>query len=197
MVAIQKKKLETYHSMNHDVVSAMDMKSGLDSHNGLKGTLVAVVKSNPADRMEHTKITDISRYTNFTYEGDGMIRVHRAYAVGRGMLINVKKQQDLIGPMNPIEEKEGGFLQTKESLDTTFTVRERPGKLVKRLCPHVGCTAVLTPEELETHTEHIFGELKASDLKGLERCRYQWGQELFGEDSHLRGKSVYQVSCTK
>ena len=59
-----------------------------------------------------------------------------------------------------------------------------------RLRPQRNCTGIVIPGEPH---EHQIGQLSAEDVKGIDRYKVQWGEELLGENSGLHGKSVYEV----
>jgi hypothetical protein len=68
----------------NDVVTAEDMKKAIESHGGLKGCRVAVVKIDSSkDLHEANKISGISLLYNFKYEDSG-IRIWKAYNIGAG-----------------------------------------------------------------------------------------------------------------
>ena len=84
----------------NDVLTALDMKTALESHSGLKGCRIAVVKIDPVaeNASPPNKIPGISLLNNFAFTKNG-IRVWRAYNVGLGKVLlykdlNVQTQQD-------------------------------------------------------------------------------------------------------
>ena len=164
------------------------MKAALDANGGLMGTMVAVIQPNPRTRREVKTMKNISLFSNFQYEGDGLVRVNRSYGVGSGKLINIEDSNHFI-PLNPAEDQ--GFTTTEKSFDLIFIQRHHNNALA-RLCPEPGCIGVFTPEEEANH-KHDFGTLKEEDLTGMDKCKAVWGEELLGERSGLHGKTIYQV----
>ena len=84
----------------NDVLTALDMKTALESHSGLKGCRIAVVKIDPVaeNASPPNKIPGISLLNNFAFTKNG-IRVWRAYNVGLGKVLlykdlNVQTQHD-------------------------------------------------------------------------------------------------------
>ena len=84
----------------NDVLTALDMKTALESHGGLKGCRFAVVKIDPVaeNASPPKKIPEISLLNNFAFTKNG-IRVWRAYNVGLGKVLlykdlNVQTQQE-------------------------------------------------------------------------------------------------------
>ena len=189
MVALAKRKLEVYLNSGNDVVTAEDIKTGLDSNGGLKGTMVAVVKPNPRTRKSVPTIKNISNYTNFTYEADGVIRVHRAYAVGTGKMIEVKKS-NYFGPVLPIEEL--GFQETDNSILTQYDPSSRNTTL-QRHCPNEGCIGLITPGQEASHVCQT-NPLSEEGLDGIDFYKVRWGKELLEEHSGLHGHPIQEVT---
>ena len=189
MVAIAKRKLEVHLNMGHDIVTAQQMKDGLDANGGLMGTMVAIVQPNARTRREVKTMKNISMFSNFLYEGDGLVRVNRAYGVGRGKLISIEGADHFV-PLNPREDV--GFTATEKSHDLIFVQRPHNNAIV-RLCPQPGCIGVYTPEEEKNH-KHEYKVLNEDELKGMDKSKAVWGEELLGEGSGLHGKSTYKVS---
>ena len=147
------------------------------------------MQPNAKTRKSVDRVTNISRFTNFKYEADGLMRVYQAYSVGKGKIIRIKGS-DYFVPLNPILEKgEHGFRITDSSSLTQYKQRTRNIYLA-RLCPNPGCTGVMIPGEPH---EHQIGQISDEDVKGLDRYKAQWGEVLMGENSGLHGKTVYQV----
>ncbi|KAK3736760.1 hypothetical protein QZH41_008000 [Actinostola sp. cb2023] len=84
--ASMKAHIRRWINEKHDVITAQHMKQALESHGGLKGCRVAVVKIDPStDNSSDNKIPGISLLNNFSYEYDG-IRAWRSYNIGPGRL---------------------------------------------------------------------------------------------------------------
>ena len=84
----------------NDVLTALDMKTALESHGGLKGCRIAVAKIDPVaeNASPPNTIPGISLLNNFAFTKNG-VRVWRAYNVGLGKVLlhkdlNVQTQQD-------------------------------------------------------------------------------------------------------
>ena len=167
------------------------MKEGIEANGGLAGTMIAIVEPNLRTRKNVAQLKGISTYTNFEYEGDGKMRVYQAYAVGTGKLINIKGSEYFV-PLDPFVGEGKDFKVTDNSEDTTFKQRHRNVSLA-RLCPHPRCSGVILDGEEASH-EHQLDQLPEEDLLGLDMYKQQWGEEILGEGSSLRGKSVYEVT---
>ena len=86
-IATMKVHIKRWVNEKHDVLTALDMKNALESHNGVKGCRVAVVKvDNSAENTTAKKIPGISLLNNFAFTKDG-IRAWRAYNIGLGKMI--------------------------------------------------------------------------------------------------------------
>lgn len=177
--------------MGNNIVSSKDMKEGIESNGGLAGTMVAIVEPNSQTRRSVAQLKGISTYTNFKYEEDGKMRVYKAYSVGKGKLLTIPGS-DYFVPLEPIVERGNDFNPTQNSTDTTFKPRHRNISLA-RLCPTPRCTGVILDGEDDSHV-HQFDQLPEEDLLGLDLYKKQWGEEILGEGSSLRGKSVYEVA---
>ena len=98
--APMKSHIRRWVNEKNDVLTALDMKTALESHGGLKGCRIAVVKIDPVAESASppNKIPGISLLNNFAFTKNG-IRVWRAYNVGLGKVLlykdlNVQTQQD-------------------------------------------------------------------------------------------------------
>jgi len=98
--APMKSHIRRWVNKKHDVLTALDMKTALESHGGPKGCRIAVVKIDPVaeNASPPNKIPGITLLNNFAFTKNG-IRVWRAYNVGLGKVLlykdlNVKTQQD-------------------------------------------------------------------------------------------------------
>ena len=110
----------------NDVVSAEDMKRGLESHWGVKGCNFIVAEVDmPSKTTEETaaeSIEGISLLNNFTYEESG-IRCWKAYKTGKGKLINADREQQrptslkIIEAHDPNRSTTGTMMTAKSSSD--------------------------------------------------------------------------------
>lgn len=98
--APMKSHIRRWVNEKHDVLTALDMKTALESHGGLKGCGTAVVKIDPVaeNASPPNKIPGISLLNNFAFTKNG-ICVWHAYNVGLGKVLlykdlNVQTQQD-------------------------------------------------------------------------------------------------------
>ena len=176
--------------MGNNIISPEDMKAGIESDGGLAGTMVAIVEPNLRTRKKVAQLKGISTYTNFQYEKDGEMRVFQAYNVGKGKLLDIKGS-DYFVPLEPHVDENKDFKLTDNSNDTTFAPRHRNISLA-RLCPYPRCTGVILDGEEASHV-HEFDQLPEEEMLGLDLYKKQWGEEILGEGSSLRGKSVYEV----
>ncbi|KAK3737607.1 hypothetical protein QZH41_001578 [Actinostola sp. cb2023] len=87
--ASMKAHMRRWVNEKHDVISAEDMKTALESHGGVKGSRVAVVQidSSIETAVGANKIPGISLLNNFSFEENG-IHAWRAYNVGVGKYLS-------------------------------------------------------------------------------------------------------------
>ena len=178
--------------MGNDIISPESMKEGIESNGGLPGTVVAVVKPNSRTRVKLPQLKGISTYNNFVYEGDGKMRVFQSYSVGVGKLVQIKGSEYFV-PLDPIVGDGMDFnFEIQNSHDTAFAPKHRNVSLA-RLCPHPRCSGIILQGEEASH-EHQIDQLPKEEMFGLDLYKQQWAEEILGEGSSLRGKSVYEVS---
>ena len=98
--APMKSHIRRWVNEKNDVLTALGMKTALESHGGLKGCRLAVVKIDPVaeNASQPNKIPGISLLNNFAFTKNG-IRVWCAFNVGLGKVLlykdlNVQTQQD-------------------------------------------------------------------------------------------------------
>ena len=132
-------------------------------------------------------IQNISKFTNFTYESDGVIRAHRAY--NKGKTIQVKKS-NYFAPISPIEEI--GFQETDSSILTNYDPNPRNTTL-QRHCPNEGCIGLITPGNEDAHVCQT-NPLSEEGLDGIDFYKVRWGKELLEEHSGLHGNPVEEVT---
>ena len=86
-IAPMKAHIKRWVNEKHDVITAEDMKTALESHGGLKGCRAAVVEVDGTKEVgKYNKIPQVSLLHNFAFEEKG-IRAWRAYDVGDGRFI--------------------------------------------------------------------------------------------------------------
>ena len=71
----------------HNVITAKDMKTALESHGGVKGVRAVVVQVDINKEITANKIPSISLLNNFSFEGN-RIRAWRAFSVGPGRFLS-------------------------------------------------------------------------------------------------------------
>ena len=93
MAAAAKSQIQMFINEGNDVTNAQQMKDALLSHGGIEGVRVAVSDSLDEESMtgELPKIVGISKLNNFCFTG-GKLTAWRAYAVGRGKLLELTTQ---------------------------------------------------------------------------------------------------------
>ena len=89
MAAAAKRQIRMFINEGNDVTNAQRMKDALLSHGGIEGVRVAVSDSlEESVTGELPKIVGISQLNNFRFTG-GKLTAWRAYAVGRGKLLEL------------------------------------------------------------------------------------------------------------
>ena len=89
MAAAAKSQIRMFINEGNDVTNAQQMKDALLSHGGIEGVRVAVSDSlEESVTGELPKIVGISKLNNFRFT-DGKLTAWRAYAVGRGKLLEL------------------------------------------------------------------------------------------------------------
>ena len=71
----------------HNVITAKDMKTALESHGGVKGVRAVVVQVDINKQITANKIPSISLLNNFSCEGN-RIGAWRAFSVGPGRFLS-------------------------------------------------------------------------------------------------------------
>ena len=71
----------------HNVITAKDMKTAIESHGGVKGVRAVVVQVDINKEITANKILSISLLNNFSFEGN-RIRGWRAFSVGPGRFLS-------------------------------------------------------------------------------------------------------------
>ena len=71
----------------HNVITAKDMKTVLESHGGVKGVRAVVFQVDINKEITANKIPSISLLNNFSFERNG-IRAWRAFSVGPGRFLS-------------------------------------------------------------------------------------------------------------
>ena len=147
----------------HDVVTAQHMKQALESHGGLKGCRVAVVKIDPStDNSSDNKIPGISLLNNFSYEYDG-IRAWRSYNIGPG-----RNQLPSSGGEQPISDAQAERQPRGWALKATKKASRMSDKVKAYLveCFDAGVQSGIKPNPIEV-------------AKELKLAKYQNGKTSF------------------
>ena len=171
-----KAHIKRWVNEKHDVITAENMKEALESHGGLKGCRVAVVKVNTTKSLGvENKIPGISLLNNFLFEERG-VRASKAYNVGPGSpydKVIIEGQGDTgLKVIQPF------CARTKER----STIAENTWPLTEVFpCTETGCFhSFKTLEEVEQHMDsgkHV-RELKSESL--YDSIRKKWAERLTG-----------------
>ena len=199
--APMKSHIRRWVNEKNDVLTALDMKTALESHGGLKGCRIAVVKIDPVaeNASPPNKIPGISLLNNFAFTKNG-IRVWRAYNVGLGKVLlykdlNVQTQQDInlavIHDFGP-KHQTGSISSSQVQRTEIFSCNE--------------ITCVLTFKSLEEAEAHMDTgkHAKASEYESVydsakkmwaERVTevnlvFKWGSRQLGRHCPIRALAV-------
>ena len=83
-VAVLKSHMRRFLNEGHDIRTASDMKTAIESYGGVKGCYAAVYQVQPsAQTMTKHTMTGVQASNNFSYENRGL-RMWRAYGIGPG-----------------------------------------------------------------------------------------------------------------
>ena len=174
--APMKSHIRRWVNEKHDVLTALDMKTALESHGGLKGCRIAVVKIDPVaeNASPPNKIPGISLLNNFAFTKNG-IRVWRAYNVGLGKVLlykdlNVQTQQDtnlaVIHDFGP-KHQTGSISSSQVQRTEIFSCNE--------------ITCVLTFKSLEEAEAHMDTgkHVKASEYESVyDSAKKMWAERV-------------------
>ena len=174
--APMKSHIRRWVNEKNDVLTALDMKTALESHGGLKGCRIAVVKIDPVaeNASPPNKIPGISLLNNFAFTKNG-IRVWRAYNVGLGKVLlykdlNVQTQQDtnlaVIHDFGP--KHQTGFISSSQVQRTEIFS-----------CNEITC--VLTFKSLEEAEAHMDTgkHVKASEYESVyDSAKKMWAERV-------------------
>ena len=182
--APMKAHIRRYVNEKHDVNSAEDMKTAIESHGGLKGCRVAVVELDSSkDLPEDNKIPGISLLYNFRYEEDGL-RTWKAYDVGTGLLLpyrNFVRGQSIEGlkeimPFSP-RNRELGTVQTSSTARSDHHIFG---------CNEPACVLTFnTEEEAQHHMDTGRHTYELESLSVYDRTRMKWAERVTGISSGM------------
>lgn len=175
--ASMKAHIKRWVNEKHNVLSAEDMKTALESHGGIKGCRAAVVEvDGTKETNSDNKIQGISLLNNFKYEKSG-IRVWKAYDIGRGRLI---KYSDLtIAPQGETGLK---VIQPFGQV----TNKGRVGESVRRkseiyACQESGCVLTFqTQSEADDHMDTGKHRLEVDCESMYDHIRRKWAGIVTG-----------------
>ena len=76
--------------------------TGLDSNDGIRGVLTAVIKPRKYT-FETSKIKGINSFSCFTYQESGKVNCHRSYGLGEGIKVETIKYHEVpLGDIVPL-----------------------------------------------------------------------------------------------
>ena len=160
----------------HNVITAEDMKTALESHGGVKGVRAAVVKKVDANK-DTNKIPGISLLNNFSFEGNG-IRAWRAFSVGPGRFLSYSQ-------LEVVPQEETGLKVLKEwsprrnNLSSVSHASSPRGEIFS--CSESTCVLTFkTREEAEAHMD-AGKHVRASDLdceSVYDAARKKWADRV-------------------
>ncbi len=182
-----KAHINRYCDSGKDVTNAAEMRVALLSYGGVTGTKVSVMlpdaDSKPSEAPEIPKRIGISKINNVEYRRNGML-VHRAYGIGKGMLIRKDEIENMpeppkysiitefnstesLGHMS-ITEKQDEEDESMDS-DTDEGDADEAGKLFQ--CPT--CTkSFIKQHNLDRHV--ITGKHVSPKPSGYEKMTKKW-----------------------
>ena len=144
----------------HNVITAEDMKTALESHGGVKGVRAAVVQVDTTKEITANKIPGISPLNNFSFEGNG-IRAWRAFNIGPGKFLSYSE-------LGVVPQEKTGLKVLNEwgprssNLGSLSHASSRRGEIFS--CSESTCVLTFkTPEEAEAHMD-AGKRVRASDL---------------------------------
>lgn len=178
-IATLKGHIRRYVNEKHDVISADDMKTALDSHTGVKGCRVAVAEvcSESESKQAVKSIEGISLYNNFSFSEDSNnIRVWRSYNIGPGKDVEIEK--GFQGPTNlkivrPFSESTPtiakGTIKTAGTSSTTSVF----------YCEQQGCIQTFpTYEKMQHHMDVDKHKTETEKETEYDRIRKKWAEKV-------------------
>ncbi|KXJ22171.1 hypothetical protein AC249_AIPGENE4203 [Exaiptasia diaphana] len=191
--APMKAHIRRYVNEKNDVTSAEHMKEAIESHGGLKGCRVAVVKLDSSkDLPEDNKIPGISLLYNFSYEDDG-IRTWKGYNIGLGLLLPYKdfsRGQRIEGveevlPFSPRTRDRG----TVHSSSATKQDQHLFG------CNEPTCVLTFKSEkEAQHHMDIGKHTYELESVSVYDRARMKWAERVTGISSAMERPTSSSVS---
>ena len=189
--APMKAHIRRWVNEKHNVITAEDMKTALESHGGVKGVRAAVVQVDTNKEITANKIPGISLLNNFSFEGNG-IRAWRAFSVGPGRFLSYSQLE--VGP-----QEETGLRVLKEwgprrnNLGSVSHASSPRGEIFS--CSESTCVLTFkNREEAEAHMD-AGKHVRASDLdceSVYDAARKKWADRV-GE-VHVAGGDRQRIA---
>ncbi|KXJ26973.1 hypothetical protein AC249_AIPGENE9994 [Exaiptasia diaphana] len=178
--APMKAHIRRFVNEKHDVVSAEDMKTALESHGGLKGCRITVVELDSSkDLQDDNKIPGISLLYNFSYEQDG-IRMWKAYGIGKGGLL---PRQEVCDSIQRIDDLKVilPFSQRMKDLGTVqFANTIEPAQLLFG-CNELTCILTFKSEkEAQAHMDTGKHLRELESVSVYDKIRLKWAERVTG-----------------
>ena len=173
--APMKAHIRRWVNEKHDVITAEDMKTALESHGGLKGVRAAVVELNSGREIAANKIPGISTLNNFSFEEDG-VRVWRAFNIGPGKFLSYNE-------LELAQQAETGLTVLKDFGPRSNTLGAVSQEIIPRgeifSCNESTCVLTFkTREEAEAHMD-AGKHVRESDGESLyDMARKKWANRV-------------------
>ena len=153
-IAPMKGHIQRWVDEKHDVVTAVDMKTALESYGGVRGCRVAVAEVDVSQAAEMVEWRGISSLFNFEFLPTGA-RARKAYGIGKGQMFLYEElsaclqgptKLRIIMPFTPLTaSSKTGLMLTKK------TAANRDDLF---MCEAEGCVATFqTQSELHAHMD--------------------------------------------
>ena len=197
-IAAMKSHMRRYINEGHDVQTAYDMKSALDSYGAVKGCYIAVAEiSESCQTLTKHSFAGIQAFNNFKFDSTG-IRVWKAYDIGPGRLYtngqllkmgvaqgatNMKILQDFGNP----EQEVGALLNTGKPPESSGREDEGASSdeghaedredVVCFSCPEAGCVKKYASfANLQNHLDTGKHFLKLERESVYDEIKRKWGE---------------------
>ena len=179
-IAPMKAHIRRYVNEKHDVVTAEQMKTAIESHGGLTGCRVAVVEVDISQDLDDTirKIPGISLLYNFKYEEHG-VRMWKGYNIGDGVLLPSKEFQSnqqinplkIIQPFAPRQKGPGVVRSASISRDSNLIFG----------CNETSCILTFkTEQEAQAHMDAGDHVKELESMSAYDTIRKKWADRVVG-----------------
>ena len=147
-----KAHIKRWVNEKHDVLTAADMKTALESYNGVKACRVAVVQVDPLAKSHSSdnKIPGISLLNNFAYTNKG-IRVWRSYNNGIGNILTYQHLGVVPQQNTNLQVLQEFGPQTRPAATSTTTSKRQAD--IFPCCESTCILTFKTMTEAETHMD--------------------------------------------